>query len=281
MSRLEILSHDIFNDEEIQKYNLTIDNLPFIKSNTVIFKEMLAFCLSLPNFTKTKYNKALIIPMPNNNSHELNTQITQVLSNDNTIFEIPTQGMKQSKLIKHKNNCFRNILNNTMNCEYKINKFESIEQYDNILILKNLEETNMIHNCNGDSPRIMNGNYIIHFHICNIKIKNINYINEENVIIHTVVIPKINVNKNKTINNYTLEKLHLDQITNREIIEQLLREQSTSKNMSYVSIATIIVIIIVICSLMTFKLNTKNQSKMKNEIKIKFENPPKDPFRLN
>jgi len=277
LSKLEILPHDILSDEEIQKYELTIDTIPFIKPNIIISNNLIAFCLKLPTLTKNKYHKTLIIPIPNNHSEELDYPITEVLTNENTIFQLPQQSLKESQLIKHKNSCIRNLLNNTQNCIFKINREQSVTQIEETLILKNIEETEILQNCNSFSPYNLKGNYIITFHLCKIKIKEIEYLNEENIKMQEIIMPKIYNNTPKILNNFTLEKVHLAEITNREIIELLTERQLKTDYTTYTGFI-IIILISVIITLIYVKLKKNKSLEKKNEINIKFEKNIENPF---
>jgi len=117
MSKLEVLTHDILTNEEMTKYNISIE--------IVVKENILAICLRIPKFSNISYHKALIIPMPNTEKHEIDIEITEILMTKSEIFEIPKTETKENKLTKHTNICIKN----------------NFRTSNNIIITKNFECT--------------------------------------------------------------------------------------------------------------------------------------------
>lgn len=274
-SQINILPHDILTETEIEKYDITMEVLPYLKSNVIIYKSLIAICLSIPKFSSKKFFENILIPFPNSNNEELNTPIFRMLVWEKEIYEQPITITKEKNLIEIKNNCIKNIFKSNSNCTYIRNKEKSIEQIENgLIILRNFDQNFISHNCYNKTfiEENVNKNLIIKFHFCKVKIENVNYVNEDNLYFETNLIPQINF-KDRKIMNLTLENIHIETIENREQINYINFKQNTNFGLStFIIIFIVIIVIIIVYKKYCTSEKTVNKIVIRNQ-------PYVDPFK--
>lgn len=245
-SKSGYLIKNILNTQEIHKF-VNAETLQNIQVSVAFHETELFVFIQIPNFANELYIKTAIIPIPNKNNLELSTNIKEVITCKNKIFEY-TKDNKIKNLHKITDKCINTILTkNPENCRMRSN-FEQIIQRitQDIVITKNLNDSKISHNCNSHEIHI-SGNNLIKFKNCKITISNISYSNVE--VKETLLLPNIVKNISFTdITNLTLEHLNKLHIKNNEEIKLL---KYGSKYNSYMSIITdgmiaIVVIILII-----------------------------------
>lgn len=269
LSKLNVFAHDILTDEEINKYNLSIEAFPYIK-NSVLFKDhLIVFAILIPKFTTEKYFHSIIIPCPNLENYELNIDSTEIIIQGNHIFENTQEYITKQKLRIHQNKCIRNLLQTNNSCPYRFNSEENIELIkENIIITKKLPLTNLTQDCI-DQNFPIKGTNIILFNNCKIKIENTEYSNKIETFKDSLIFPTVNLNKNKLINNVTLKELHGSTIENRKIINYLEQSHKNNLYITFVIICIIIVLIIVSITICFFKYKKLRNKKSKNNVNLK------------
>lgn len=269
LSKLNVLAHDILTEEEIFKYNITVEVLPYLR-NAILFKNnILIFAIGIPNFTKEKYLNAIVIPFPNKNYEQLDIQNEEIIVENNNVYINSKEVISKKKLVRHKNDCIRNIFSKTNTCKLRINNITTIENiFDNVIITRNLPLLELSQNCIDRSITIKNNN-IIKFSNCKIIIDNNVFQNKIEKFTNSILIPIVHTNFTKIINNLTLETLHIDNVKNRKTIEYINYKNNVT-TYSYTGLILVISIIILI-SLFFISNNKKKEEHISN---IKIINDP-------
>lgn len=295
LSRLDVLAHDIFSQNEIEIYNVSAEKMPFIK-NSVIFKnDLLILVVLIPNFASEKYFNALIIPSPNGQNEELSINLQSVIIKNNEIFENNENPVLKKNLKQHSNKCLRNLLRNKNNkCEYKINENEIIISItEDMIITKNLPEITLKQNCI-QREIIIKGNNLIKFNNCNLEINDLQFTNYLREFKESMIIPSLNVNLTKIVENITLTNIHFKTIQNREKIEYI---EMKAKTLSYNTIILIILTCSIIMSIITLIIlfyvkNNRTTTRLNeldlinypvrinNQLSATIEELNNDPFRM-
>lgn len=252
LSRLEVLAHDILTEDEIQKFNLTIEDMPYIKS-TILFKDgLIIIVLSLPNFTTENYFNALVIPFPNYKHEQLDVPIQNIILKDKEIFEYNNKkDLLKKNLIFPNNNCIKNLLKENNTCNFKINKLESIKKINEELIVTlNLEKIKIVQNCINQEI-VIKGNNLIKYSNCNLNIKNNEFYNKIEKYKDVPIIPIVNEsNLTKIINNFTLKQVYVNQIENLKAIEYL--EYKSNVNFYTLLTTKILILIIILTVILSY-----------------------------
>lgn len=256
LSRLGVLAHDVFTDEEIVNYNIGIEIMPFIKNSIILRDNLIILVVLVPNFTVDKYFNAIIIPSPNDKKEELNFGIQNVIMKKNEIFEYNEETILKKKLKYHSNECIKKILTENNVCNYITNEHESIIAInEETIVTKNLQKTKITQNCNNEET-IIRGNNFIKYSNCKLIIKNSIFENNLKQFRETIILPTLNINMTKIINNLTLENIHVNTQKNRDLITYL-EFKSKTENIS-LSVILILCLIIIIIALY-FNLCQKNK----------------------
>lgn len=270
LSKLDVLAHDILTNDEILKYNIGIESMPFIKNNVIFENNIIIFVISIPVFTQEKYFTTLIIPSPNSKKEQLDVEIIKVIVNKKEIYEYQEQVQKRKTLKYHSNTCIRNLLKENNTCHFKINNLEKIvEINEEIVVLNNFPKVKIIQNCI-DQEIFVKDNVIIKFNNCKISINNLNFSNirEENK--ENIVIPLlIKTNLTKIVTNFTLREIHSVVTKNQKSIEYIKFESNKTLyyNIGSVTIISILIAIIITIILIKLKLCLKLKVMQNNELK--------------
>lgn len=256
-SKLEMLPKNILTIEEIQKYNLTVESYPYIKSCVLSNEKQIITVISIPLFTENKYTRVVIEKIPNENNYELDTKIETVITYRTTVFQFSNNKIIIEKELKpYEDECISNLLNNKhMACNFTKNYKEEVKLVLNgIIVTKNLKETLLINNCNSRKMFTIQKNNLIKFKNCKISISDQKFENKNEE--HYHIIP--NVKRNITVfessnDNFTLNEIKIAHIENTNKINEITYKNqkqwytSVSLNVTVIAIC-FIVIFIVICT---------------------------------
>lgn len=278
LSHLEVLAHDILTEEETLKFNLTIEILPYIKTGVLFNDNLIVIILYIPNFTKEKYFKTLVLPFPNDKDEELDEPIHNVILKDNEIFNLNNKKyLLKSNLNSPNNVCIRNLLKSNNTCNYKLNSIESVTKInDEMILVVNFPKSKIIQNCINQDI-IVKENFVIKYKNCEVKIREETFYNKINEYKDHITFPIINnFNITKNFKNVSLEKIHLKQIENLRTIKYV---EFDLKVKSYISLGLIMLIFIIsfiLCLTVYFKskqssvkLCLKNKTNCKDtELKV-------------
>lgn len=271
-SRLGILSHNILTTEEIRKHNLNTDHLKFIKTAVGQTKEFILIFIQIPNFSKKKYYKTDIIPIPNKDNLELDTAIDKMIVYKNNVYYY-TEKREIKKLQEIKEKCIKKILKNKLtDCNMvKNSKQEIVKNNKDIVITRNLKETELKHNCNNHRITIK-GNNVIKFKDCKIKLNNVTFSNTNTRFIETIILPNvIKEIKYREPTNISISQMHLMHLKNNEEIKLLKYDTKKTNWINFVTIGGIIVGIIVTYLYLKYRKKTTSV-----EVNIRPEPNPKE-----
>lgn len=170
LSRLNVLAHDVLTEEEIEKYNITVEITPYIQNSVIFNGELLIFAICIPKFTKEKYFDAIVVPFPNNKYEMLDIENTEVIIQSNNVYNNKEDMLTKRNLKPHLNICIRNLFNNNKTCTFRFSNESVIERiFDDLIILKNVNITKIQQNCS-DHEIIVKGNNVIKFVNCKLEI---------------------------------------------------------------------------------------------------------------
>lgn len=257
LSRLEVLAHDILTNEEIQKYNISIEILPYIRSSVLINRQTILFTISIPIFTKEKYFLALIIPLPNQNQEELLLgENNRIITSEQNIFEYTSDVVNKKNLRLHNSNCIRNLVKENNYCNFTINNEKIVEELElGLIVVKNLEVQSIIQNCVNQEITVK-GHNLIKYSDCKIQIEHSKFVNKLEKFYNEPILSIPVVNMTKKMFNFTLEKIHLDNIQNRHKINYL-EYKSDKNNFLTIIINIALITIIIACIVLYFYCKTK------------------------
>lgn len=263
LSKLGVLGKDILSPEEVKKFNITISKLSNIKSTVIIHKDQIIFILLIPNYSDTNFYRILIEPIPNKNNLELVTPYDQFIRDDNFNYEYINGTIKFKDLKIIKDNCISNIFKENPKCNFKENKNIEIKQiHNNIVITKNIPYTQVSHNCNNFTLNVMGSN-LLRFENCKLVINNIKY--ENFVAYDNFIIPSFsNITINKIVMNYSTEEIHLKNIENRNLLEEIKLKTTAHEYMNFGIISVIITIFIIIFVFISKNNGTSIKVNLKN-----------------
>lgn len=258
LSRQNLLAHDILTADEIQKFNITINILPFIR-NSVILKDenSIIFVILIPEFSKIKYFNALILPFPNSKNEQLSIENEKVIISKEHVFNFNFNIINKNQLKYHKNKCIRNLLSNQSTCNFVLNKEKIVEEVETgIIITKNIGLTQMKNDCSNQEI-VLKGNNLIKFSNCKITINNSKFVNIIEKVESHIIIPSLNFSLIKIIENVTLENLKTENIKNRESIDYVeFKHNTISYSLSAIILIIILAVIIILKLVLT---NYKNK----------------------
>lgn len=165
------------------------------------------------------------------------------------------------------------------NCKLKINIEQSVIYIDEeTIIIKNAKNDSLIHNCDDRGKINVNGNNLILFYNCKIKILNNEYSNRK-----FFAYDKFAYENDKTLYNFTkkheinFNQLKVTQIDNIKMIEEL----KSHRNISYGINGTIVIIMIVTLTVIfivvrkhniRIKIQKNIQHKTVQEIAERYDN---------
>lgn len=252
-ARIGLLHPNILTDEEINQYNIDVKTLYNIRlaaakhvDNSIIF------AIKIPIHTLTT-NKNLLIPIPNSQGNEVVSNMEYIIRNNGQILTY-SEGKILSELTKT-TNCI-----NHKNCKLVKKKEEEILFIeDSIIIVKNIKQGRLKSTCDN---RIftLNGNYLINFNNCTIRIKNKEFSNKLRIFTEKFIIP---ITQNVTFNNtdeITFDDIVLNKINNIKEIREIKYYRIVNYSLSSLSITVIIILAIYIyCKSKQKKINIESR----------------------
>lgn len=169
MSRYGIASRFFLTSDEIDHFNIDGLKLRYMKSSMGSMDNgFMVFVLSVPNFVDEEYRAEIVVPVPNRDSMQLNIEITKTVTIKNVTYFVDRENVLYK--MKIVNSCLNSILRNSYDDCHKIEmKERSIVEieFGNLLLI-NLKSI-LYDSCTNFSYPL-NGNYIVNFENCEIKI---------------------------------------------------------------------------------------------------------------
>lgn len=256
-SRLEVLSRDILTIPEMTEQNITSSTLSKLKLNIALYENCLLLIIEIPQETNEIYKTVLIEPVPNKlNKLELAIKPTIALINKDKIY-YPTQ--TKINLTEIEDECLKNILKPNMNtCHYIRNTEQKIILIKkSTIVVTNADKQELEQNCIRQSL-IIQGNYIIKFKNCRIKIDNLTFVNSEIEYNENIILPNTIKEINFTdIRNLNLERTHLQTFENLKHLEKI--QVINSYHQYGFMITGIIILAIIIIVTYKFKKTSRTQ----------------------
>ena len=271
-SKLGVLTKNILSPEELDLVP-DIENLAEIKLTVVTYQDQIIIILLLPQISDHRFSQIAIEPLSDKENLAVMFKFKNILlDEDDNIFEFPVKDNIKRNLVEISDEyCIHQIFKPRKTIEtcnkMKSNTSEIKEITTGIILLKNIKETQIIQNCNKQNIRLK-GNYLIKFRNCKLNIKNITYQNFIKSIHDKFVLPNffIKVSENKTIPQLNIEELYLKHIQNREIIQEIKKNNVTFNITSLTSnIFMILFFCIVISLLIKHKMQNKSKVKISSE----------------
>lgn len=261
-ARLGIMSRSLLNSEEINEFNITLNELEFIKLSLLGNSEKLIFVISIPKYQEKSYPTYYILPIPNNKNTELNIQQREIIIIENKVFEYNSKEVKKLKIIDE---CTTNIIiNKSFNfCQTRINLNHEIIQINRGIIVLINAQYKPYHDCNKIEYEL-EGNYVIKFKDCNIEINKSKFINNFKEFQNHILLP--NYIKLENISKMlNLTETHLNMIQNNKFIREVYFETKSNH------IVTIIIGLITIIILIIIVIHKCKQKKKESHQEIKIQ----------
>lgn len=268
-ARTSILHPSILSSSEIIEYNIDFRKLINIRLGVALYdNEKIVFAIKIPT-KDIEVNRKMLIPIPNQKSQEINSQAEYFVVINNKNFEYKQD--KSVQELKLSENCIYK-----KNCKININMNEEIEKYENMLILKNFKNGKLNSTCD-ERIITLNGNYLISFNNCSIKINNNQFSNKKTIYNEKFIIPTENLDVNSKI-KIPFEPITLLQEENLKEIKELHFHKYANYGLSAVTIIFIIISIIIFIIYIKKNNNIKIVNKLENkseninleELKIKY-----------
>lgn len=247
-----IVHPSILTSDEIKKYKIDFTKLRYIQVGTAYLNQScLVFGVKIPKkFVTVK--QRIIVPIPNNENYEIDYKTEKIIGFENQSYTFKeNKYLKELELSKHcliKNNCqmIKNI------------DLEILQLDIDTIIVKNSVNISIEQTCNVDKI-VLNGNYLINFNNCSVKIKDYYF---SNII---EMEKEIQINQyTKLIQNFThkfsftqMEKEHKNNIKN--IMELKYHNKLTYGCNTAIMIIIIIVIIFVVTKHQHIKIKLNNR----------------------
>lgn len=282
-SRIGIIHSNILTVEEIDEYQIDLIKLKNLKLGTLVDnKNNIIFVIMIPKET-IKLEISLITPIANNKYKELELETEKIVRFKNiTYIYNENKDLKNQKTLKNcliKKNCVKHFNNDP----------EIFEIDRGTILLKNQKDVNLTSTC--DQRRsILNGNYLLNFHNCSIKIDQFTIHNNEKNFKQTFIIPNNNENIENIDSKLSFENIALNQIENIKEIKELKFHKKLS-TYTGISITIVITITIIIITILLYykskkiKVNINNITKenptFKEQTIIKEDKNNKPSFNLN
>lgn len=252
-----ILHPSILTSDEIVNYDIDFHKLQLTKLDALYYKDnFLVIAIKIPlDFFKTDLR--LMLPMPNSKFLEIDSDKEYFITVNNIQYKY-----EENKSLKYLQRSSRCTLYS--NCKLKYNDLFNIITIDEeTVIIKNAKNQEIIQNCD-DRHILINGNHILSFYDCEIKI-DYNVFTNKNEIVFDKYVYDDNVTYNFT-ENISLNYKGLSNNSFHNLNE--IKELKMHKNISYGINISIMIIFIIIVSVLMFIIK-------KNQIKIKInETPP-------
>lgn len=199
--------------------------------------DAIIFAIKIPTGT-LKTDKKLIIPITNSNKKQIDEEIEYIVKINNQIFTFQTGlSLQELKLSKHcivKKNC--KLVSNT--------KEEIIEIENDFVILNNVKNKNFKSTCD-ERKFILNGNFIINFVNCSVKIDNKIFRNKFTEFTERFVLQN---KENISLSDEALvfEKINFHQENNIKEIKELKLHKIVNYSLGASSFILILIILLII-----------------------------------
>lgn len=233
-ARLGIIHSNILTNEEIVEYNVDFEKLQNIKLGTLIDdKDNIVFIIKIPK-EMINVQKTLLIPLGDNQNKELIFEPQEIIKYQNKTYNyVKNINLKNLSIC---NNCITN-----KNCNRKFNNIsEIIELEEGIVLVKNQFNVNFSSTCD-ERKIVLNGNYLISFNNCSIKINNNVIQNKRKEFKQSFAIPNYLENIKERNKNLVFDEIVLEQIGNIKEIKELKYVRKT--HYIYAGIITVLFII--------------------------------------
>ncbi len=249
-----IIHPSILTSNEIKKYEIDYNKLKYIQFGTTFLNNSyLIFGIKIPK-TFITIRLRFIVPLPNNQSYEIDSNIEKTFEFENKMYKFEEN--KNLKDLKLSNHCLVK-----RNCELIKNKDLEIIQLDiDKIVIKNAFNISTIQTCNSEKI-ILNGNYLLNFNNCSIRIKDYYF---SNILEHTKEIQLIE--SDKLLKNFTykitLDEINMENQKNVKNIKELKMHTKLTYGYNILIVITIIIIITLICvkhKKIIIKLNNRIQ----------------------
>lgn len=158
-----IVNPNILTNHEITKYDIDFNTLKYLQLGTATFNNIyLIIGIKIPKtFIQAKIRK--IVPIPNKSQNEIDAEIEEVF-----IYENKTMLFEENKHLRQLKPSLHCIIKN--NCKLITNKeLEILALDEKSIIVKNANNL-LINNTCSKNQTFVNGNYLIQFNNCSIKI---------------------------------------------------------------------------------------------------------------
>lgn len=237
-ARHGIIHPNILTDEEIKEYNIDFHKLQYIKLGVAKSgSSLLMFAIKVPKTFETVQLK-IIMPMPNNNFKEIYSENEIVFEYSNQVYHYEnSKTINELAISKHcvfYKNC--NLVRN--------NKTEIIEIDEETIVIKNAIKLKIYQNCDERNVTI-NGNVLIHYNNCTIKILNQKFSNVKAEYHERFHYPK-GQNYSNFVDKLTFEDIIFENEQNSDKIENLDHHKNISYMMDFLIICGLIVLLIIL-----------------------------------
>lgn len=268
-ARVGIIHSNILTNEEILEYKVDFQKLQNIKLGVVLRNnDNLIFVIRIPKEIIT-LEKMLLIPISDDSNKELSFSPLEIVKYKNQTFSyIKDKDLKNLELC---NNCLIK-----RNCERTLNNMsEIIELREGTILAKNQRLVKFNSTCNNEEI-ILNGNYIINFSNCSIKINN--YVVQDNrkSFKQKFIIPNYLENIKNLNKKLMFDDIILQQVENIKEIKELKYEGKAHYIYSITS-SIIFVSVFVIIAIYIYILKSKKSLTITNKFVGHQESPkPKE-----
>lgn len=189
-SKLGVLTRNILGAEELKLID-NIENYNEVKLAVAFYKDQIIIILLIPKLSDIDYSKVLIEPIPDKNNMSILIETKTILvDQENNIYKYPVKDNVKRNLIMFNDKCVNNIMKSKEALCSKIvtNESEFKEITPGTIIIKNVNEINLMHNCN-KLNFLLKGNYFVKFKNCKISINNKTFENFEKKQYDTIILP--------------------------------------------------------------------------------------------
>lgn len=233
-----IVHPNILTSKEIQKYDIDYNKLKYIQIGTAFFNNSyLIFGIKIPK-TFVLVKLRTIVPLPNKENNEIDYNIEKTFELETKIYKFEEN--KHLKDLKISTHC---IIKN--NCQLIKNKdLEILELEMDTIIIKNAINITINQTCNSENI-VLNGNYLINYNNCSIRIKDYYFSNIAEKIEERQVIDNTNIIKNFTY-KLSFEEIEKEHQTNVRNIKKLKTHSNITHGCNILIIIIILIILLIV-----------------------------------
>ncbi|CAD7078512.1 unnamed protein product [Hermetia illucens] len=256
-TRYGLLHPGILTEEEIQKYEINLNELAYVKVGVAKSENnLLLFAIKIPKEYIAVQLK-MVIPVPNDQNKEIDYPNEIVFNLNNSVYKYEKlkylNELSISKHCMYKQNC--NLIKNL--------NTEILELDTETILIKNAKQLEIIQNC--DSRKlILSGNQLLHFSNCQVKILDHYFSNIKEKSQDRFFYPTNQINQNFT------DKLTLDDIIlyNAENIHKIEELQVPRKITYGINIGFVFVIVFAIFGIFAYLKRNSKACKVQVENQI-------------